>query len=218
MPGSRPKTTPARAVQRKHPAPRLPFLSEDRVGRGNAKEQNHKKEGKNSNAEGELSAYFCPTMNETNVIRSTSLILFGGEMRQMLWDLRWLIALSVALVAVDFWFGIKASLHRGEKIRKSRAGRRTMSKMVDYLCYLLLGGLIGQAIGEPLGISHEVVAASCMGLACLFEIDSILHNVCESRGVQVSVSLWRLLLGLVKAQNTRIGKALEKNIRPKKPT
>lgn len=157
-------------------------------------------------------------MNETNVGKSTYLILFGGEMIQMMWDLRWLIALSVALVAVDLWFGVKASLHRCEKIRKSRAGRRTMSKMIDYLCYLVLGGFIGQAIGEPFGVSHESVAAACMGLACLFEIDSIIHNVCESRGIKHSVSVFRLLVSLVKGRNREVGEALEKSIRPKKKT
>lgn len=151
-------------------------------------------------------------MNDTNVVKSTSLILFGNEMMLMFWDLRWLIALSIVLVAVDFWFGIKASLYRHEKIRKSRAGRRTMSKMVDYICYLVLGGFIGQAIGEPFGINYKIVAASCMGLACLFEIDSIIHNVCECKGVDIRFSIWRLFTSLLKGKSKVVSDALEESI------
>ncbi len=154
-------------------------------------------------------------MNETNVAKSTSLIFFGGEMVGMFWDLRWMVALSIVLVVVDFWFGIKASLHRSDKIRKSRAGRRTMSKIIDYMCYLALGGILGQAIGEPLGIPRDVVAAVCIGIACLFEMDSIIHNVCECHDVKVSFSLRRLIIFFIKRKNKDMGDALEDSINEK---
>jgi hypothetical protein len=151
-------------------------------------------------------------MEESNVIKGTSVIIFGGEMLSLFWDLRWMIMLAVILVAVDFRFGVKAAQARGEKIRNSKAGRRTANKLIDYICYLVLGGLIGKAIGEPLGINPTLVAAVCMGVACLFEVDSILQNICEYKGVKYSFSLWKVIIALVKSKRKDIGDAIEEGI------
>lgn len=102
-------------------------------------------------------------MEESNVIKGTLVIIFGGEMLSLFWDLRWMIMLVVILVAVDFRFGVKAAQARGEKIRNSKTGRRTGNKLIDYICYLVFGGLIGKAIGEPLGVNPTLVAAVCCG-------------------------------------------------------
>lgn len=134
----------------------------------------------------------------------------GGEMTGVLYNLRWMIILAVALILCDLWWGISASRYRGERIRLSRAGRRTFNKLVDYLTYLLLGALFGLAIFEPLGLAgHTATAALGMGLGCLFEVDSIVGHVCELHGVTKRFSLHRFVLSLLKARRRDIGEAVE---------
>ena len=76
--------------------------------------------------------------------------VFSGEALTALFDLRWMIVLIVILVIADFWFGISESHLNKEEIRFSRACRRTANKLTDYFTYLIIGVVIGFAIGEPL--------------------------------------------------------------------
>ncbi len=156
-------------------------------------------------------------MEDSNIIKGTSASILGAEMLGLFWDLRWLIMLAIILVIVDFRFGIKAAQARGEKIRKSKAGRRTANKLIDYICYLVLGGIIGRAIGEPLGISHVIIAAVCMALACLFEVDSIIQNICESKGLKCHFSVWKMALAIVKTRRKDLGDAIEQGIEQEDP-
>ena len=57
---------------------------------------------------------------------------------------------------IRFMFGLSASRLQKIEIRKSRAGRRTLNKIVDYICYVLLGAVLGKAIGEPYGMNPIV--------------------------------------------------------------
>lgn len=156
-------------------------------------------------------------MEDNNILKGTSASILGAEMLGLFWDLRWLIMLAIILVIVDFRFGIKAAQARGEKIRKSKAGRRTANKLIDYICYLVLGGILGRAIGEPLGVSHVIVAAVCMGVACLFEVDSIIQNICESKGLKWHFSLWKMALALVKTRRKDMGDAIEQGMEQDNP-
>ncbi len=156
-------------------------------------------------------------MEDSNILKGTSASILGAEMLGLFWDLRWMIMLAIILVIVDFRFGVKAAQARGEKIRNSKAGRRTANKLIDYICYLVLGGLIGKAIGEPLGVNPTLVAAVCMGVACLFEVDSILQNICEYKGVKYSFSLWKVIIALVKSKQKDIGDAIEHGMEQDNP-
>ena len=137
----------------------------------------------------------------------------AGEAMTALYDLRWMIAFIFALVVSDFWFGVKASLAKKEKFRFSRAGRRTCNKFCDYIGYLIVGALFGMAIFEPLGIcSHTAAAAVCLGLGCLWEIDSIIEHVCMLHGIKKRWSAKRLLIALLKAKHPEAGAAVEEVI------
>ena len=85
--------------------------------------------------------------------RATLWAGMGAEAINALYDLRWMILLAAVLILADFWWGVSESLKNNIDFRFSRAGRRTCNKCVDYLCYLLLGTLIGLAICEPLDIA-----------------------------------------------------------------
>lgn len=139
----------------------------------------------------------------------TSMIGLFGECTQILYDLRWMILLAIILILSDLWFGISASRVQGIAIRKSRAGRRTLNKLVDYICYILLGAVMGKAIGEPYGVDPIVVSITVMILCYCFEIDSIYGHICEIHGIKKRYSIWRILFKLLTLKFKEVGEAFK---------
>ena len=78
----------------------------------------------------------------TSIVSKGFTVAFATECLQLLYDLRWMILLAFILIIADFWFGMNASKLKGIPIRKSRAGRRTFNKIIDYICYLIMGWCI----------------------------------------------------------------------------
>ena len=128
-----------------------------------------------------------------NIAVKTTVIGFLAEWQCLLQDMRWMITLAIVLILADLWFGIRAAKFRGEAVRRSRAGRRTFNKIVDYLCYIFIGVAIGKAIAEPYGVDSYITAITAMVLCYCFEIDSIYGHILELHSVKVKVSIWKLL-------------------------
>jgi hypothetical protein len=133
------------------------------------------------------------TNTTTNTAVKTTIIGFLAEWQGLLYSMRWMITLALVLILADLWFGVSASKHRGEKIRRSRAGRRTFNKIIDYLCYIFIGVTIGKAIAEPYGVDPIITAITAMVLCYCFEIDSIYGHILELHNIKVKVSIWKLL-------------------------
>jgi len=154
----------------------------------------------------------------------------GQELIGVVYDLRYMVICSIALILADLWWGYSesrvrlshakeignATLQDKFKWHKSRAGRRTANKIVDYLTYLVVGALIGLAITEPMEIcSHVWSAALGLGIGCACEIASIIGHIAYVKiGIEVSmVDAWRAFvrfLGrLIKVKSTEIGEAVE---------
>lgn len=149
------------------------------------------------------------TETTTQSLFKTSMIGLFGECTQILYNLRWMILLAIILILSDLWFGISASRVQGIAIRKSRAGRRTLNKLVDYICYILLGAVIGKAIGEPYGVDPIVVSITVMILCYCFEIDSIYGHICEIHGIKKRYSIWRILFKLLTLKFKDVGEAFK---------
>ena len=129
--------------------------------------------------------------------------VFGAEALAVLYDLRWLLVLAFVLIIADLWWGTSESKKRYREAKEkkdkqgmkdyewhvSRAGRRTLCKIVDYLTYLLMGCLLGLAIFEPLGwTTHQVTSIVGLGLGCLCEVASIVTHVLYVKyGITVDV-------------------------------
>jgi hypothetical protein len=134
--------------------------------------------------------------------RSTSLIkggfiLFLSEYVDIMIQLRWMLFLALVLILADLWFGCKASVKQNIPIRRSRAGRRTANKVVDYLVYILLGTSLGKALAEPYGINPITFSVSVLFLCYAFEIDSIYSHICVLHGIKKKISIWSLLKYLI---------------------
>ena len=145
----------------------------------------------------------------------TSVVGLLGECTQILYDLRWMILLAVTLIISDLWFGISASRVQGITIRKSRAGRRTLNKLIDYICYILLGAVIGKAIGEPYGVNPIVVSITVMILCYCFEIDSIYGHICEIHGIKKQYSIWKIIFKLFTLKFGELGEAFRDMVEQK---
>ena len=148
-------------------------------------------------------------MDSNNIAVKTTIIGFLAEWQSLVHNMRWMIALALILILADLWFGVRAAKSRGEKVRKSRAGRRTFNKTVDYLCYLFIGITIGKAIAEPYGVDPIVTAITAMLLCYGFEIDSIYGHILELHGIKVRYSIWRLLWYIFSLKFTKFSEALE---------
>ena len=154
----------------------------------------------------------------------------GSELQAVVFDLRWMVILSGVLIVVDLWWGYCESRKRYKhacdignetlkdkyKWRNSRAVRRTMNKLIDYLSYLVVGALLGLAITEPMDIcSHVWTAAIGLGFGGGCDIASIIgHIIYVKMGIEVSLAdVWRIFvrfLGrLIKVKSQEIGEAVE---------
>ena len=136
---------------------------------------------------------------------------FVGEIKEVVFQLRWMLVFIVVMIIADFILGIIDSVvKRGEDFRFSRAGRRTMCKFIEYNSYLVLGFMFGIAILQPVGICSYTISAMCgLGLAILFEFDSIMEHICNIHGIKNKVSIKRLLVGYIKKKYNAAGEIIE---------
>lgn len=162
-------------------------------------------------------------MQTRNVVTQTgTYFAFSNEVLYVLYDLRWMIVLMVVLIIADMWWGrseckmrYKETQDLKYKFRFSRAGRRSMNKLVDYITYLLVGVVVGLAIFEPLGIADHITTASIgIGLGCIFDISSIAGHVCAVHHVNFTTKeflklVLKFAVNLLKRKHEDAGLALE---------
>ena len=169
-------------------------------------------------------------MDVTNTARSISgqgalIPLLGAEILDAVFELRFMIGAMIILTLADFWWATRELRYRREKAlragnaelakvyeyRGSRAGRRTLNKIVDYLTYLLVGAFLGYAITEPLGCaSHITTAAIGLGLGCAFDVSSIIGHVLAVKGLKWDAK--EFFVGLFKTKAPELGEVLEESI------
>lgn len=160
--------------------------------------------------------------------RGTVFVVFGGEIGALLVDMRWALVMLILLIIADFRFGwgesarrYKQAVRDGDKVLMgqyrwhiSRAVRRTLNKLADYIVMMLLFSGIGMAVFEPVGIDHTWGAWVGAVIACGCELSSIFGHFFYLRGVEVekrtvSGFLKALLVAIVKKKDAEVGEAVE---------
>ena len=129
-------------------------------------------------------------MTERNIIGGvTASVLspFIEGWQQMLWFL----ILAIILILGDLRFGIAAAKKRGERIRPSRAVRRSINKLVDYICWLSIATVVGINFGTVFDI--PLLSVIIMSIVCLIELSSIIDNYLEYKGIKKKVNLIKLI-------------------------
>lgn len=160
--------------------------------------------------------------------RGTVFVVFGGEIGAMLLDLRWGVMLLVLLIAADFRLGWGESKRRyREALRThdglraemyrwhtSRAVRRTLNKLADYIVVMLVCGAVGMAVLEPMGVGHTWGAWAGAVTACFCEAASIFGHLFYLHGIRVERKGVRgfmraLMVAWAKRKDADIGESLE---------
>lgn len=102
----------------------------------------------------------------------------------------WLLGLAVILILADLIFGLRAARYRGETIKRSKALKRTISKVWSYVMWIILAYTFGQAFGLPFGI--ELLPLIILIIIYGVELESIFSNYFETRGMKVKVNIFKL--------------------------
>jgi len=159
--------------------------------------------------------------------RATATAILSNELVMIIVDARWLLLAILICVIADFRFGwgesskrYKEAEKQGEKIlmlqyrwRTSRALRRTVNKLIDYLIWVCVGMFVGMAI-EPVGLSHIYggVAATVVAVFCeaksFFGHFFYLHGV-EVRQKSIADFLKAFAVAFAKRKDEDVGEALE---------
>ena len=132
-------------------------------------------------------------MHERNIIGGfTASVLspFIEGWQQMLWFL----ILAIILILGDLRFGIAAAKKRGERIRPSRAVRRSINKLVDYICWLSIATVVGINFGTVFDI--PLLSVIIMAVVCIIEMSSIIDNYLEYKGIKKKVNLIKLIANI----------------------
>ena len=160
--------------------------------------------------------------------RFIGFVLMGNEFVQIIYDARWLLAVITLCVAADFWYGWSESRKRYEaarakkdkivmaqyRWRTSRAIRRTVNKLIDYIIWVSLGVFTGFALLRPLGADYMLggIAATAIAIGC--EAKSFIGHFFYLHGIRIeqkSVTgfLRAFVVAFAKRKNTDVGEALE---------
>lgn len=134
-------------------------------------------------------------MQERNVISGTTATIFSSFADGMESLAVWLLVAFVLTVA-DLRFGVKAAMKRGEKVRGSRVIRRTINKLVDYICWISIAWVLGGSFGEVFDI--PLLAAIVMLVVCSIEISSIFDNYFEYKGLHLHFNVWKFFSKIFK--------------------
>ena len=100
----------------------------------------------------------------------------------------WLVVAGV-LVVSDLYFGIEAARARKEKIKVSRAIRRTLSKICEYVCWIMLSITLSSAFGE------EWLMKAIFGIIYGNEVCSCIANYFEAHGKKVNINIFKIVGG-----------------------
>lgn len=134
-------------------------------------------------------------MQERNVLSGAIATVFSPFVDGWESLIAWFIV-AIVLITVDLRFGVEAAKQRGERIRISRAARRTVNKLVDYICWISVAWVLGGSFGKIFNI--PLLVAIIMLLVCAVELSSIFDNFFEARGINKKFNVWKFFSKLFK--------------------
>ena len=130
-------------------------------------------------------------MTETNNLFQAAVASAGTLITSFYSHLAPWLVLGLVLVLVDLRYGVLAARVRGEEIRLSRAWRRTINKMIDYLCWVTVAELMSRTFAVSLGA--PVVSMTMLFIIYGIEISSCVNNYFEYKGVRKRFNFWKLI-------------------------
>ena len=125
-------------------------------------------------------------MTETVVQNSATAILTSIFYQALADSIIWLVVAAVVIVC-DLFFGCEAARKRGERVRISRAVRRTVNKMCEYLCWVMLG------ITISIGFAADWLKYLIFAIIYGNELSSCLSNYFAAKGKRITFNVFSLL-------------------------
>lgn len=116
---------------------------------------------------------------ESALLQGGTSVVMTAFLTEVIADMLPFLIVAVIVILVDLIFGIRAAQHRNEEVRWSRAFRRTVSKIFEYVCWVTLSSSLAVAFKFP---ALEWVI---LGAVILNEIVSIASNWCEVHGIHI---------------------------------
>lgn len=154
--------------------------------------------------------------------------LFGSELAGVISDSRWLLLAIFLCVVADFRYGWGESHRRygrarekGDKVvmsqykwRTSRAVRRTVNKLVDYIMWICVGMAVGMAVIAPMGANYRWGGVVAAAVAILCEMKSVLGHFFYLHGIRIEEKSVKgfvkaFVVAFAKKKNKDLGEALE---------
>ena len=108
-------------------------------------------------------------------IATTAVVFFRQAVIDMI---PWMIV-ALPLIILDLNFGIKAARYRGERVRFSKAFRRTFGKMVEYAAWICFAATATLAFG------YKWIQIVVLGAVILNEVASVISNYYETKGLRI---------------------------------
>ena len=87
---------------------------------------------------------------------------------------------ALSLVVTDLFFGIGAAKMRNEDIRLSKALRRTLDKLLSYVCWIIV------AASLSISFAYRPLNWIILGVVCAIELISIFSNYMACKGKKVT--------------------------------
>jgi hypothetical protein len=116
---------------------------------------------------------------ESTLLQGGTSVVMTAFLAEVIADMLPFLIVAVIVILVDLIFGIRAAQHRKEEVRYSRAFRRTVSKMFEYVCWVTLSSSLAVAFHFP------ALEWIILGAVILNEVVSIASNWCEIHGIRI---------------------------------
>lgn len=129
-------------------------------------------------------------MTDVNNLFATVITAVAATLTEFYEHLAPWLLLGMVLVFVDLRYGVLAARKRGEKIRASRAVRRTVNKIIDYLCWVTVAEMMSRTFAVSLGV--PVISMTMLFVIYGIEISSCVNNYFEYKGVSKRLNIWKL--------------------------
>lgn len=178
---------------------------------------------------------FEQDVNMNSGTRLFTFVAIGNELVAIIYDARWLLIAILICVLADFRYGWGESSKRynrakakGDKIvmaqykwRTSRALRRTVNKLMDYIMWVSMGVCVGMAVFKPIGVDYMIGGVIATAIAIFCEAKSFcghffwLHGVrVEEKSIKGFISAF--VVAFAKKKNEDLGEAIEEAMNNKK--
>lgn len=69
--------------------------------------------------------------------------------------------------------------------------RRSLNKLVDYICWLSIATVVGINFGSVFGL--PLLSVIIMAIVCIIELSSIIDNYLEYKGIKQKVNIIKLI-------------------------